>query len=315
MMKVSHQAQVTFYCLAFEVYLAEHAAAYSNVEFIASSEGGVWLPSDWSKPKLFNVDLVAPLMRELLFRKIPKLLLAESKEVKWHYNAKCQGCAFEETCRDNAVTEGRLSNIPHLTSSDHSFLTSVVALVHQERPKDIEDLAVAETPLQTLHSLLSSKSLLDVIKIKFPSTFAKLVKVLRTEERDGGSKTISPWLDSYMKPPEQPLLLKRPYLLFPPSEDVAVYFNFLVDPRSECLVAFSIASPTVDKAIHVVAPSRDHDMIARFVHEFNEFTRPLEGKRVQFIVFDGEERRQIQEVLPCGTNNLSLLLIFMFLSA
>ena len=53
MMKVSHQVQVTFYCLAFEAYLAEHAAAYPNVEFVASAEGGVWLPSDWSKPKLF----------------------------------------------------------------------------------------------------------------------------------------------------------------------------------------------------------------------------------------------------------------------
>ena len=49
--------------------------------------------------------------------------------------------------------------------------------------------------------------------------------------------------------------------MIPPEEEIAVFLNVLVDPRSEFLVAYSIASPQVEASVHVVAPSRDHDMV------------------------------------------------------
>lgn len=198
-------------------------------------------------------------MEELLFKKIPSILLAETKSVKWHFNSKCQGCSFEEHCRKTTVMEGNLSNIPHISRADHSFLSTVVSLIPTLPAVNAVSDIEGQTPLNTLHVLLSSKPLLDAIKIKFPTTYSKMVKILRAVKHE--EVLASPWLRSYVERPPSPFMLNKPYLMLPSFEEVPIFFNCLVDPRTDCLVAYSIASPMAERTVHGVAPSRDHDMV------------------------------------------------------
>ncbi|KAJ3069566.1 hypothetical protein HK102_006877, partial [Quaeritorhiza haematococci] len=296
--KVSHQVQMGFYWLSlrilFENYLQSRKGASSSssssswrvtgevgpVSFEFDTEGHVWFPTpghllgdqpDTSSRSVFSFTLLEPLLLRFLTTQLPNIMRQPERDVPWHFNPLCSGCEFEETCRGNAVSQKKISVIPHVSIAEHRVLLQCVEVGRSQRSQGRSSSGGGSggggSEIEELHRLFHRaegvqsdfKSVVDLISHTLPTTYDKLQRILAIPSTNrNGIKLLmdniesnavsvedcdvqeSPVLRSALKGTVE--IIDRPTLAFPRSEDIAVYISILVDPETDLIFSVSITT-------------------------------------------------------------------------
>lgn len=134
-------------------------------------------------------------MDSFLFSMLPRVVRLPLDQVPWHYNAACNTCMWNATCRQRTERDQMVSNIPDLGIEEASFLRDVIRLNRRGATTDIEEL-----------DLLVSGGLQEVQQ-KYPTTASRFRTLMGMKRGEVGwspvleaVKSKTPQVQSSRKP-------------------------------------------------------------------------------------------------------------------
>ncbi|CAK5281681.1 unnamed protein product [Mycena citricolor] len=218
--KTSHHVQIYFYSLCLSYILPEPF-------FKRDGSAAVWLPpADGFTPstipslediRSIQIDLLAPSLDELLFRRLPKILGLPKASVRWHLNPLCRDCAFESECAGKATEGQEIGCVPNISLAEAEVIRSLLGISRAARASgprvsDIEDL----------HDLFQDEGKLRDLVRGFPSTIKRAKRILSVTNGQ------SPLVEAARKKAVQ--IIPRRNFTCPRREDIAIIVSLIQDP-------------------------------------------------------------------------------------
>lgn len=127
--------------------------------------------------KSISTPLLAHPLNTFFFDKLPRIIHSERKDVKWHLNPLCSGCAFEADCRERSVREGELGSMPNISIPDAEILRSFLSVAH------IRKLAISSTDIEDLYQTVGSGPEMERLEIHHASTTKKVRRILKVKDK------------------------------------------------------------------------------------------------------------------------------------
>ncbi|HYF80155.1 MAG TPA: AAA domain-containing protein [Symbiobacteriaceae bacterium] len=116
-LKTSHKVQTALYSLLLEETLRAHRINGA----VDLDQAGIWLYGA-TEPELFDLGVIRPHVETFLARELPRILVADSAEVPWHLNYRCEWCEYFEHCHAEAKENESVSLLPYLTTPGRRHL-------------------------------------------------------------------------------------------------------------------------------------------------------------------------------------------------
>lgn len=163
--------------------------------FIHEGSAAIWLPPSDDRAislanlKAIDTSLLAPSMDYFLFTKLPGIVYSRREKMDWHYNPLCRPCPYNESCREVAVKEGKIGNIPNVSLEDAQALKTLLNITTPLRASraNIPDI-------EELYQLVSTPPGIKSISVKSPIIVKRVRRVLALPLK--GQADISPVLEA-----------------------------------------------------------------------------------------------------------------------
>lgn len=168
-------------------------------------KASIWLPpfrgtsSHFSVPSLNDLkpiptSLLSIPLDEFFFQSLPELMSTPYEDVKWHYNALCQGCPFENDCSERAVREGKLGAMANISIQDEQVLQDFISLasVRVANMPRTEEL----TDIECLDQIVTSDESMERFRVSHPSIVKKAERILKLPQKRSRKGTHSPVIDA-----------------------------------------------------------------------------------------------------------------------
>ncbi|KXS14168.1 hypothetical protein M427DRAFT_136023 [Gonapodya prolifera JEL478] len=207
--KLSHFAQITF-------YRAPSAASSAPTQllspYLSKTRDTGCMASRRRRPnmarppatdehvpglKAFPLPLVEPMITQLLFDRIPEVVLGWEESIKWQLKPSCGSCPYLDICELNTIGDQTLSSIPDLSLNDVTIFNRILKRVP----------ATDGTEVERLSALLDEHTASTYLQMEGSTAFARVGRVLRLEPQHPGSTSFGSRRRSNPPPDTDPAAL------------------------------------------------------------------------------------------------------------
>lgn len=275
-MSKSHQFQVTSYAF-FLHYLVKDIR---NLE--VDELGGVWLPSDMTKPVTFRIDFV---LNKIKFIYTDTLIaISNDSNPEWILGKKCNSCQFIRLCKSDA--KGTVRSIPYMNEEKASRLK-------ENSMVDIEDLSELLNNLKIDNSRRS------------PSADGT------NEIMDNAATGYEDYVEAYNE--KKPLFMGYASVTTAKETDHAIYIYLQIDNFSQRPFLYGITiieSESKKKVLDKYYATNYAHHLENEVEEFSKFMDRFindlvvalhlmdeKESRCLIYVYDSQEKKAIQSLL------------------
>ena len=147
-------------------------------------------PPSFDDIKRIPTRLLSLPLDEFLFQQLPTMMNTPYEDIKWHFNALCQGCPFESECSERAARQGKLGSMMGISIQDAQILEDLIAMTGaQKKSQDLTDI-------ECLDQIVRSERTMTNLRMSHPSIVKKAERILKIPTKRSTSRMYSPVVDA-----------------------------------------------------------------------------------------------------------------------